>query len=596
MAINNIYTDDWDIYTHDDVEESLKEVLQSHETNMAALQGIVSQLQAQAITRESDPTVPSWAKQPTKPTYTAEEVGALPADTPVSGNIENSTTSTDANKALSAAQGYVIRRELEKLLAALSNSAFSTARPVFDWTTPGVTNTYNITRTLSNCTSSNTDNTITEGSTFTTTLSPSNGYTLDGVTPTITMNGNPVSGAWNATSKVITIPDVSGNIAIGCTAVLAQQSYTIGYTLSHCTKSQGSSTSVVEGGSFSAVLIADAGYTLNGVQATGTGFSQVYDNTNDSINIIGVNASGNISIGCTAVTFQVSVSYNLTGFQSETNTQITSGGSFSKTLTPNTGYSVKTIAITMGGANITSSAWNSETKTISIPLVTGDIVITATAEESVAYSVTCNLTGVTKSSGPSEVEEGDSLTVVLSKGDDFNGIHPIDKNQGKVYGFHANEVIVMMGGRVLQNATTQSALDGDVTVHIANVTGEVVITNIVWVEGYIRAANNTVATSVRSVYNTPKITIPDGCIELGLRHNYQDTGYWGIAFYDSSDAFVSGITFTAASSETVTIPGSATSFATSLYNYGWGGDSEPSNAYIKDSTHNEYIWKGEDVQ
>ena len=34
-----------------------------------------------ALQDESDPTVPEWAKQPTKPTYTAEEVGALPADT-----------------------------------------------------------------------------------------------------------------------------------------------------------------------------------------------------------------------------------------------------------------------------------------------------------------------------------------------------------------------------------------------------------------------------------------------------------------------------------------------------------------------------------
>lgn len=33
------------------------------------------------LTGESDPTVPSWAKQPTKPSYTAEEVGALDADT-----------------------------------------------------------------------------------------------------------------------------------------------------------------------------------------------------------------------------------------------------------------------------------------------------------------------------------------------------------------------------------------------------------------------------------------------------------------------------------------------------------------------------------
>lgn len=35
------------------------------------------------ITQESDPTVPGWAKQPTKPGYTAQEVGALPSDTPL---------------------------------------------------------------------------------------------------------------------------------------------------------------------------------------------------------------------------------------------------------------------------------------------------------------------------------------------------------------------------------------------------------------------------------------------------------------------------------------------------------------------------------
>lgn len=33
------------------------------------------------LTKESDPTVPEWAKQPQKPTYTAQEVGALPATT-----------------------------------------------------------------------------------------------------------------------------------------------------------------------------------------------------------------------------------------------------------------------------------------------------------------------------------------------------------------------------------------------------------------------------------------------------------------------------------------------------------------------------------
>ena len=36
-----------------------------------------------ALQSETDPTVPEWAKQPSKPTYTAQEVGALPVDTPM---------------------------------------------------------------------------------------------------------------------------------------------------------------------------------------------------------------------------------------------------------------------------------------------------------------------------------------------------------------------------------------------------------------------------------------------------------------------------------------------------------------------------------
>lgn len=53
---------------------------------------------------ETDPTVPSWAKAPTKPTYTADEVGALPDSTVIPGALadlsSDSThrTVTDAEK------------------------------------------------------------------------------------------------------------------------------------------------------------------------------------------------------------------------------------------------------------------------------------------------------------------------------------------------------------------------------------------------------------------------------------------------------------------------------------------------------------------
>ncbi len=53
---------------------------------------------------ETDPTVPAWAKQQTKPTYTASEVGALPSNTPIPDSLSdlhddsNHRLVTDAEK------------------------------------------------------------------------------------------------------------------------------------------------------------------------------------------------------------------------------------------------------------------------------------------------------------------------------------------------------------------------------------------------------------------------------------------------------------------------------------------------------------------
>jgi len=47
------------------------------------------------LTTESDPTVPAWAKQATKPSYTASEVGALPADTYIPQKTSDLTNDSD---------------------------------------------------------------------------------------------------------------------------------------------------------------------------------------------------------------------------------------------------------------------------------------------------------------------------------------------------------------------------------------------------------------------------------------------------------------------------------------------------------------------
>ena len=55
----------------------------SGEVSDEQISSAVSEYMANNPIEESDPTVPEWAKQPTKPTYTAHEVGALPDTTKI---------------------------------------------------------------------------------------------------------------------------------------------------------------------------------------------------------------------------------------------------------------------------------------------------------------------------------------------------------------------------------------------------------------------------------------------------------------------------------------------------------------------------------
>ncbi len=58
---------------------------------------------------EADPTVPAWAKAAQKPTYTAQEVGALPANTPIPSKVSDLTndsgyqTASDVQTAIGSA-------------------------------------------------------------------------------------------------------------------------------------------------------------------------------------------------------------------------------------------------------------------------------------------------------------------------------------------------------------------------------------------------------------------------------------------------------------------------------------------------------------
>lgn len=158
--------------------------------------------------------------------------------------------------------------------------------------------------------------------------------------------------------------------------------------------------------------------------------------------------------------------------------QVEYGDSYTATVTPESGKTLDSIVVTMGGADITSTAVSGGA--ISIPKVTGAVTITAAASvPSVAYSVVLNLTNAASSNAATSVPEGAAYTTTLSPTGTYKKL---------------GAITVTMGGVDI----SASAVSGS-TVTIASVTGNITIscaatiTNLIDTIGI--SANTRLSTS-----------------------------------------------------------------------------------------------------
>lgn len=86
-----------------------------------------------------------------------------------------------------------------------------------------------------------------------------------------------------------------------------------------------------------------------------------------------------IAFGLPVVTMY-GITNNLTNAEtSNSAASIAGGASYSATITAEDGYTISAVTVTMGGTDITSTAWDADTGVITIAQVTGDVVISATA-------------------------------------------------------------------------------------------------------------------------------------------------------------------------------------------------------------------------
>lgn len=152
------------------------------------------------------------------------------------------------------------------------------------------------------------------------------------------------------------------------------------------------------------------------------------------------------------------IAKNLTGCTiSNAASQVDYDEAYTAVIAADSGKTLNSVVIKMGGVDITSTAYSAGSGAINIAKVTGAVTITAAASvPTVLYNVTRNLTNCASSNTADTVAEGAAYTTTLSPTGTYKKL---------------GTITVTMGGADV----SASAVSGN-TITIADVTGNIVIT------------------------------------------------------------------------------------------------------------------------
>lgn len=271
-----------------------------------------------------------------------------------------------------------------------------------------------VTYLLEGCVSSNESVSIEAGAQYYTSIVATSGSVSS---IKVFVDGTDMSESF-ADSAGVLIP-ADSVMAGGRIVIIAENTaaFSVSYNLENCT-STNTATTIKKGIPYLTEIQPNSGYVIDPsrTKAVMNGNEYAYSESSRTITILDV--QGDIVVYGVAGTPSVetfTVSNHLTNcVSSNSATSVEKGSSYSATITANEGYTLDGIVVTMSGTAITSSVVSGNA--ISIPEVTGNVIITATASETptadVSYeSVTKTLTIKTLPSDPSYNSGTKTLTI-----------------------------------------------------------------------------------------------------------------------------------------------------------------------------------------
>lgn len=326
--------------------------------------------------------------------------------------------------------------------------------------------TYSVTTNLTEVTMIGMDTTVERGESFAATLIPTSHYVIDSIT--IEMGGQNITSSVYSEGQ-ININQVTDNIVITASAILPQ--YAVITNLTHV--SGDNPVSVVNNGdTYILNLTSDLGYELDTVTVLMDGIDVTESYYSDGqINIPEVNGQLLITANASIQVFSITYNIDSTLHPNNTTTSAEYGSRYSLTLHPESGVQVGVAQVFMGGEDITAQVYVGNT--ITIPSVTGDIVITM-REQAQAVTVILNV--------DEHVVLGNDSTSVTYGAPYVNTIAAEE-------GYSLDNVIIMMG---TQNITS-TYFNGS-TISIPSVTDNITINAISRINTYTVTVNATNAT------------------------------------------------------------------------------------------------------
>ena len=241
--------------------------------------------------------------------------------------------------------------------------------------------------------------------------------------------------------------------------------------------------------------------------------------------------NGNI----TATIIKFSITNKLTNVSNSNSAiQIDYGNSYSATITANSGYGITSISITMGGVDITSTAFNNNE--INISKVTGDLIISISATETLTISNIANITQTPNTEFYIEY----TTNIAVAK-------HEVSWDGGNVFYDKTTDVVAKGASYKYKHDNKGSAGTYKMAIRVTTSSGETVTSNVFTVTlidnnqlvftQYKRLNNGVITDTTDETYystvNKMSVT-PSGKYTLDLN----PISYVCVCFYNSSDTYL----------------------------------------------------------